>query len=69
MSGSGRKRKVLTLEDRVKVVDRLTSGKSARSIAASLGVGKTQIQAIGKEKEIETLEGRGKRQPEVQQGE
>ena len=51
MSGSGRKRKVLTLEDRVKVVDRLTSGQSARAIAASLGVGKTQIQAIGKEKE------------------
>ena len=48
---SSRKRKILTLEERVKVVDRLTSGESARSIALSLGVDKTQIQSIGKEKD------------------
>ena len=46
-----RKRKILTLEDRVKVARRLTSGESARFIAASLGVGKTQIQTIAKEKD------------------
>ena len=45
-----RKRKILTLEDRVKVARRLTSGESARFIAASLGVGMTQIQTIAKEK-------------------
>ena len=43
---AGRKRKILTLQERVKVVDRLEKGESARMIATSLAVGKTQIQAI-----------------------
>ena len=41
-----RKRKVLTLEDRVKVIKLFDSGKSGRQIPESLDVGKTQIQNI-----------------------
>ena len=48
---SSRKRKILTLEDRVKVVERLSKGESARSIALSLNVGKTQVLTIAKEKD------------------
>lgn len=48
MSG---KRKVLTLQDRVKVIERNGKGDSARAIAISLGCGKTQIQSIIKDKE------------------
>ena len=47
---AGRKRKILTLQERVKVVDRLEKGESARMIATSLAVGKTQIQAIATDK-------------------
>ena len=47
---AGRKRKILTLQERVKVVDRLEKGESARMIATSLAVGKTQIQAIASDK-------------------
>ena len=47
---AGRKRKILTLQERVKVVDRLEKGESARMIATSLAVGKTQIQAIVSDK-------------------
>lgn len=48
---SGRKRKILTLEDRVKVIDRVKKGESCRAVALSLDVGKTQIQSIIKDKE------------------
>ena len=47
---AGRKRKIMTLQERVKVVDRLEKGESARMIATSLAVGKTQIQAIASDK-------------------
>ena len=46
-----RKRKVLTLEERVSVLKKVGDGKSCRSIALELGVGKTQIQSIVKEKD------------------
>ena len=46
-----RKRKVLTLEDRMKVVQRNEKGESCIAIAKSLGVGKTQIQYIVRDKE------------------
>ena len=48
---SSRKRKILTLEDHVNVVERLSKGESARSITLSLNVGKTQVQTIAKEKD------------------
>ena len=48
---SGRKRKIILLEERVKVVDRLSKVESARAISISLSVGKTQIQTIAKEKD------------------
>ena len=51
-----RKRKVLTLEERVSVIKKSDSGKACRAIAAELGVGKTQIQTIMQErKEIMRL--------------
>lgn len=42
-------RKVLTLDDRVRVIE-LSKSKSARKIAMEMGVGKTQIQNIVKRK-------------------
>ena len=48
-------RKVLTVEQRVKVLELAGSGKSCRSIAEDFGVGKTQIQTIVKRK-AEVLE-------------
>ncbi len=48
---SKRKRTLLNLGKRVEVVKRSKSGESAISIAKSLGVGKTQVQNIIKEKE------------------
>ena len=47
-----RKRKILTLEERVSVLKKAGDGKSCRSIALELGVGKTQIQSIVKEKDV-----------------
>ncbi len=41
-----RKRRSLTLEERVRVIENYKAGRSARSIAINLGVGKTQIQSI-----------------------
>lgn len=41
-----RKRKVLTLADKVSVIERKRSGTSCRAIATSMNVGKTQIQSI-----------------------
>ena len=45
-----RKRTALKLSDRVKVIQRSDNGESAEAIALTLGVGKTQIQNIVKEK-------------------
>lgn len=44
------KRKFLTLDDRVKVIKLSEAGKSSRSIADEIGVGRTQIQNIVKRK-------------------
>ena len=44
-------RKILTLEERIKVVERNEKGESCPSIADSMGVGKTQIQSIIRERE------------------
>lgn len=46
-----RKRKVLTLEERVAVIKKTEEGKSCRTVATEFGVGKTQIQTIVKERE------------------
>ena len=46
-----RKRKILTLEERVAVLKKADEGKSCRAIAIEVGVGKTQIQTIVKERE------------------
>lgn len=40
------KRHVLTLKQRVAVIEKAHQGQSARAIAKSLGVGKTQIQSV-----------------------
>ena len=50
-----RKRKVLTLEERVSVLKKVGDGKSCRSIAPELGVGITQIQSIVREKAYEEV--------------
>ena len=49
---SSRKRKILTLEDRVKVGERLSKGESARSIALSVDIGKTQVQTAKEKNDI-----------------
>ena len=46
-----RKRNIFLLEDRLKVVERLSKGESARSVAQSLNMGKIQVQTIVKEKD------------------
>ena len=43
---TGRKRKVLNLEQRLEVLKKIDSGMSCRKVASEFGVGKTQIQAI-----------------------
>ncbi len=55
------KRKCLTLEDRVKALKMMEAGKSCRSVADEMGVGKTQIQSILKRKRevLEEFEGNG----------
>ncbi len=47
---SVKKRKVLTLDDRVKVIKLLEGGKSTRLVAEEFGVGKTQVQQTLKRK-------------------
>lgn len=47
---ASKKRKVLTLEDRVKVIKLLESGRSTRLVAEEFGVGKTQVQQTLKRK-------------------
>ena len=51
-STSTGKRKVLSLEDRIKVIRMNTAGKSCRKIAEELCVGKTQIQKIIQDKHL-----------------
>ena len=41
---------MLTLEERVSVIEKSDIGKACRAIAAELRVGKTQIQTIMQEK-------------------
>ena len=48
---ASRKRNVLSLAERMKVIERSENGESCLSIARSLDVGKTQIQLIIKDKE------------------
>lgn len=48
---SSRKRKILCLEERVKVLKLCERGESCRKVASDFGVGKTQIQAIMKNKD------------------
>ena len=49
MSG---KRKFLTLEDRVKVLESAGKGKSPAAIALAFGCGRTQIRGIIKDKVV-----------------
>lgn len=51
-----RTRKVLTLDDRMKVLNELEKGKTCRQVAYEFNVGKTQIQSINKNRN-EVLEG------------
>lgn len=51
MAANCRKRKALTLEERVRVVERSEKGEKAISIAKDLCVGKTQIQNIIRDKD------------------
>ena len=47
-----RKRKILSLEERIKVIESANKGKeTARTLAERLGIGKTQIQSILRDKE------------------
>ena len=45
-------RKVLTLQERIIVIERSEKGESARKIATSLSIGKTQIQRVVCDKEL-----------------
>lgn len=52
MATSGaNKRKVLTLEERVKVLDHHAKGKKPQAIATMMGCGRTQISKIIQQKE------------------
>lgn len=55
------KRKCLTLEERVKCLKLLESGKSSRVVASELGVGRSQVQNVLKRKReiIDEFEGNG----------
>ena len=48
---SVRKRKHLTLAERVKVIEKSSKGEASKNIALSFGVGKTQIQSILSDKD------------------
>ena len=50
-TSSSKKRRCLSLSERVDVIRKFEKGESARSIADRIGVGKTQIQSIIKDKE------------------
>ena len=51
MATPSKKRKALTLEEKVKVIRLNEKGESVRRIAAELDVGKTQIASIVKSRE------------------
>ena len=52
MSESNKRKKTfLSVDQKIKVIKLSDGGRSARAIAADLGVGKTQIQAVLKNKE------------------
>ncbi len=53
---AAKKRKVMTLDERIRVIIRSNDGESARKIAASLGVGKIQVQSIIRNKDAITKE-------------
>lgn len=64
------KRKCLTLEERVKCLKLLESGKSTRTVASEIGVGRTQVQNVLKRKreildEYETKENINSKRPKV----
>ena len=46
-----RKRKVLSLEERVHVLKKIDEGKSCYAVSSELGIGKAQVQTIVKERE------------------
>jgi transcriptional regulator len=46
MANRGMKRKVLTLEERVKVIRLSEDGQSSKKIATEMGVGKTQVNLL-----------------------
>ena len=50
-SKMSRKRKVLSLEERVNVLKKIDKGKSCPAVSSELGIRKTQIQTIVKERE------------------
>ncbi|KAL5486940.1 hypothetical protein EMCRGX_G019483 [Ephydatia muelleri] len=47
-----KKRKVMILEDRINALKKIDKGKSRRAVSSKLGVGKTQIQVIVKERDV-----------------
>ncbi len=51
MASRGIKRKVLTLEEKVKVIRLTEEGKGSRTVAEIMGVGKTQVNTIISKKE------------------
>ena len=46
-----RKRKVVSLEERVHVLKKIDKEKSCRAVSSELGIGKTQVQTIVKKRE------------------
>lgn len=56
---SSTKRKCLTLEERMKALKMLESGRSCRAVATEMGVSKTQKQSVMKRKQeiIEEYDG------------
>ena len=51
MATNSRKRKVLSLRERVVVLSKIDSGKFCRSVAGEIGFGKIQIQGIVRDEE------------------
>ena len=56
MASAGKKRKMLSLSDRIKVLEASDRSLSARKVSEYFGVGKTQIQDIVKNKEAIRLD-------------
>jgi len=50
-ASASKKRKVMTLDEQVRVIKLSNQDDLARKIAASLGVGKTQVQTVIRNKE------------------